>query len=136
MAIVKLVARVLFAVFFIVAGVSHFTNEAFFTAIVPPYLPWPVALVYISGVAEIILGALLLITRLSTLAGWGLIALLLAVFPANVHMAINPQLYPTTSPAALWIRLPLQGVLIALAYWFTRPRSVGERRLPRDASSE
>ena len=80
-----------------------------------PYLPWPVALVYISGVAEILLGTLLMLPRTSRLAGWGLIALLVAVFPANIHMALHPELYPTMSPRALWIRLPLQGVLIALA---------------------
>jgi len=117
----KLVLLVLFGAFFIVAGITHFTNQAFFTAIVPPYLPWPVALVVISGIAEIGLGVLLLIRRTSRLAAWGLIALLIAVFPANVHMAMNPQLYPDTSPTALLIRLPLQGVLIAVAYWFTRP---------------
>ena len=116
----KTVIRVLFASFFIVAGVTHFTNRGFFTSIVPPYLPWPTALVYISGVAEILLGALLMLPRMEQLAGWGLIALLIAVFPANVHMAMNSSLYPASSPAALWIRLPLQGVLIAVAYWFAR----------------
>jgi uncharacterized membrane protein len=58
------------------------------------------------------------------LAAWGLIALLLAVFPANIHMAMNPQLYPDTSYAALLIRLPLQGVMIAVAYWYTRGASI------------
>ena len=71
--------------------------------------------------AEIVLGTLLLMPATARLAGWGLIALLIAVFPANVHMAVNPDLYPATSPTALWIRLPLQGVLVALAYWFARP---------------
>lgn len=117
----KAVILVLFGAFFVVAGVTHFTNQAFFTSIVPPYLPWPVALVVISGVAEIALGVLLLVRRTSRLAAWGAIALLVAVFPANLHMAMNPQLYPATSPTALLIRLPLQGVLIAVAYWFTRP---------------
>ncbi len=117
----KAVILVLFGAFFVVAGVTHFTNQAFFTSIVPPYLPWPVALVVISGVAEIALGVLLVVRRTSRLAAWGAIALLVAVFPANLHMAMNPQLYPATSPTALLIRLPLQGVLIAVAYWFTRP---------------
>lgn len=117
----KRVLLVLFGAFFIVAGITHFTNQAFFTSIVPPYLPFPVALVVISGIAEIALGAALMVRRTSRLAAWGLIALLIAVFPANLHMAMNPQLYPTTSPTALLIRLPLQAVLIAVAYWFTRP---------------
>ena len=118
---IKTVVRFLFGASFIAAGVTHFTNEAFFTSIVPPYLPWPVAIVYVSGVAEIALGALLIVPASTALAGWGLIALLIAVFPANLHMAMNPGLYPATSPTALLIRLPVQGVLIALAYWFTRP---------------
>ena len=125
MSLIKTVVRFFFGAFFIVAGVTHFTNEAFFTSIVPPYLPWPVAIVYVSGVAEIALGVLLMIPASTALAGWGLIALLIVVFPANLHMAMNPGLYPATSPTALLIRLPVQGVLIALAYWFTRP--VGRR---------
>lgn len=118
---IKTVVRFLFGASFIVAGVTHFTNEAFFTSIVPPYLPSPVAIVYVSGVAEIALGTLLLFRATTVLAGWGLIALLIAVFPANLHMAMNPGLYPATSPTALLVRLPIQGVLIAIAYWFTRP---------------
>ena len=128
---IKTVVRVLFGAFFIVAGVTHFTNEAFFTSIVPPYLPWPVAIVYVSGVAEIALGALLIVPATTELAGWGLIALLIAVFPANLHMAMNPGLYPATSPTALLFRLPVQGVLIALAYWFTRSTGRGKERLIR-----
>src|SRR5262245_4438753 len=120
MTLFKTIVRVLFGLFFIVAGVTHFTNRDFFTAIVPPYLPWPVMLVYVSGVAEIVLGILLMVPRTTQLAAWGLIALLIAVFPANIHMFVNSQLYPDTSRTALLIRLPLQGVMIALAYWFTR----------------
>ena len=128
MSLIKTVVRFLFGAFFIVAGITHFTNEAFFTSIVPPYLPWPVAIVYVSGVAEIALGALLMIPASTALAGWGLIALLIAVFPANLHMAMNPGLYPATSPTALLIRLPVQAVLIALAYWFTRPAGRHQER--------
>lgn len=117
----SLVVRVLFAAFFVVAGVTHFTNRDFFTSIVPPYLPWPEMLVYVSGVAEIVLGVMLLVPATMRLAAWGLIALLIAVFPANIHMAMNPQLYPDVSMAALLIRLPLQAVMVAIAYWFTRP---------------
>jgi uncharacterized membrane protein len=118
MSIFKTAVRVLFGACFIVAGTTHFTNRNFFIGIVPPYLPSPAALVAISGVAEILLGALLMIPKTAGLAGWGLIALLIAVFPAYIHMAMNPGVYPTISPVALWIRLPLQGMLIALAYWY------------------
>ena len=124
--------RILFAAFFVVAGVTHFTNREFFVSIVPPYLPWPEMLVYVSGVAEILLGVMLLIPATMRLAAWGLIALLIAVFPANIHMAMNPQLYPDVSMSALLIRLPLQAVMVAIAYWFTRPnmKSTSSRRSP------
>ena|ERR1700742_2493989 len=118
---VKTVSRFIFGVLFIVAGINHFINAAFYVHIMPPYLPWHLALVYVSGVAEIALGALLLFKRWQVLAGWGLIALLIAVFPANLHMAVHHELYPDVPPLALYLRLPLQGVMIAWAYWYTRP---------------
>lgn len=94
----------------------------------PPYLPWHRELVAISGVAEIVLGALLLVRRSAVLAGWGLIGLLVGVFPANLHMATHPELYQSISPVALWLRLPVQGLLIAWAYWYTRqPRSTSAK---------
>jgi uncharacterized membrane protein len=120
--------RWLFGILFILAGLNHFRSPDFYINIMPPYLPWHRELVAISGVAEIALGALVLFPRWAAPAGWGLIALLVAIFPANVHMAMNPQLYPSISPTALWLRLPLQGLLIAWAYWYTRrPRSRKER---------
>ena len=129
----KVIVRVLFAAFFVIAGVTHFTNREFFLSIVPPYLPWPEMLVYVSGVAEIVLGVLLLVPSMMRIAAWGRIALLLAVFPANIHMAMNPQLYPGTPYSALLIRLPLQGVMIAIAYWFTRPAEVATKPFARTA---
>jgi uncharacterized membrane protein len=124
-------ARWLFGLVFIAAGILHFIRPAMFAAIVPPYLPWPAALVAISGAAEILLGAMLLYERSARAAAWGLILLLLAVYPANVHMAINSHLFPSLSPTALWVRLPLQFVLIGIAFWFTRRGS----RSPRLAAA-
>ena len=118
----RIVGRWIFALFFVTAGASHFLRPAMFVAIVPPYLPSPEALVYVSGAAEVILGTLLLVRRWSSLAGWGLIALLIAVFPANIHMAMNAAQYSSIPAWALWLRLPLQGVLIAAAYVFARSR--------------
>ncbi len=115
-------ARYLFALGFVVAGLNHFVMTAFYVSIVPPYLPWPLALVIVSGLAEIGLGALLLFQRWAPLAAWGLIALLFAVFPANLHMALHPELYPYAPVALLWLRLPLQAVLIAWAYWLSRAK--------------
>ena len=117
---VHVIAKFLFGAFFIGAGLNHFVNTDFYLHIMPPYLPWHLPLVHASGVAEITLGALLLFRRWSKIAAWGLILLLIAVFPANLHMAVNAQLYPQFSPILLWLRLPLQGLLIAWAYLYTR----------------
>jgi uncharacterized membrane protein len=117
---VRPIMGVLFGAFFVFAGTTHFTNRDFFVSIVPPYLPGAEALVAISGVAEIALGLSLWVPRWSRLAAWGLVALLVAVFPANLHMWMHPEQYPTIAPAALLWRLPLQGVLIAWAYWLTK----------------
>ena len=118
----KALTRYLFGGFFVLAGANHFINPDFYVGIMPPYLPWHRELVALSGVAEIALGALLLFRRWAVLAGWGLIALLVAVFPANIHMTMHPELYPSLSPVALWLRLPVQALLIAWAYWYTRSK--------------
>ena len=102
----------LFGLAFVAAGANHFWNPDPYVAIMPPYLPWPLLLVYLSGAAELLLGALLLVPRFRFRAAWGLVALLVAVFPANLHMAFNPELFPTIPPLALWLRLPFQAVLI------------------------
>lgn len=116
------ITRYIYGACFIAAGANHFIHTPFYVSIMPAYLPWPLALVYISGIAEIGLGGLLLFERWSRSAAWGLIALLIAIFPANIHMALHPELYPWASPLGLWLRLSLQGALIAWAYWYTRPR--------------
>jgi uncharacterized membrane protein len=118
---IKLTLKYLFAAFFVLAGANHFVNTAFYLKMMPPFLPWHLRLVQLSGVFEIVLGATLLIPKFTRVAAWGLIALLLAVFPANIQMALNHSLYPEYSVAALWLRLPLQFVLLAWAYWYTSP---------------
>lgn len=116
----KTLLRYLLGLLFMAAGINHFWHTAFYVAMMPPYLPLHLALVYLSGAAEISLGALLLFSRWQMLAGWGLIALSVAVFPANVHMALHPQLFPEFSPMGLWLRLPLQGVVVAWVWCYTR----------------
>lgn len=116
----RMVMKLLFALIFITAGLNHFRDPEFYLRIMPPYLPWPSALHRIAGFFEIVLGMMLLISKYQSLAAWGLIALLIAVFPANIHMAINHQLYPDLSVISLWLRLPLQFVLIAWAWWYTK----------------
>jgi len=105
-------------------GVTHFAWAEPFLRIMPDALPFPLALVYLSGGFEITCGLGLLHPRTRTVAAWGLVLLYLAVFPANVNMAINEiQLTADgTLPVwTLWARLPLQLGFIAVAYWITRP---------------
>ena len=115
----KIGLKYLFAAIFIFAGINHFRDPEFYLRIMPPYLPWPSALHLTAGFFEAVLGVMLLIPRVQKLAAWGLIALLLAVYPANIHMAVHHELYQL--PMIFhWIRLPLQFVLIAWAWWFTK----------------
>lgn len=113
---------------YVVAGVLHFVAPRVYTQIVPPGLPRPLALVYLSGIAEIVLGIGVLFQRTRRAAAWGLVALLVAVFPAHVYMATHdvviegvPEWAREPSDAATWARLPLQGVLVCWAWWYTRP---------------
>jgi uncharacterized membrane protein len=122
MRILKTLSRYLFATFFVGAGFMHFANPDFYLKIMPPYLPWHLELVYASGVAEILLGAMLMFNNLQRIAGWGLILLLVAVFPANIYVYQHQaELFPEVSPLLHLLRLPLQGLLILWAFWYTRP---------------
>jgi uncharacterized membrane protein len=127
-ATLKLLLKYSFGLWFALAGLYHFVNPAFYLRMMPPYLPWHLFLVYLSGFFEVMLGLLLFVPKYTRLAAWGLIALLVAVFPANVYMAFNPQLFPAIPPAALWLRLPLQAVFIAWAYLFTNGNRANKRR--------
>lgn len=118
----KRALRVLLAVAMGVVGVLHFTSPAGFVRIVPAFLPAPLALVYVSGAFEILGGVGLLVDRVHRAAAIGLIALYVAVFPANINMAVNDiAMGDGHIPAwALWLRLPFQAVFIAWAYWLSR----------------
>jgi uncharacterized membrane protein len=110
------------AVCMVVAGILHFVQTEPFVRIVPDFLPAPAALVYISGVIEIFLGIGLLIPATQKLSAWGLVALFIAVYPANLNMAFN-HIHIDGVPDGWWfqaIRLPFQFVLIAWAYWLTK----------------
>ena len=109
-------SRALLALLFVAAGLNHFRSTALYVSIMPPYLPFPLALVYLSGLAEIAGGVGVSVPQTRRAAGWSLLALLIAVFPANIYMATDkvvPDSYQIPA-LLLWARLPLQFVLI---YW-------------------
>ena len=119
---IKTLLRWLLTIFMVGAGANHFVAPDTYVSMMPAVLPAPLALVYISGVAEMVGGLGLVLPATRKLAAWGLVALYVAVFPANLNMAINHlPLGKSEIPSwALWARLPLQGVLIAWAWWLTR----------------
>ncbi len=113
------------------AGAAHFLKPDYYLRIMPPWIPMHLTMIYVSGFFEILFGAMVLPVKTRRLAGWGLIALLIAVFPANIHMALHPEIVPAKTEASSfskragtkrfrpsipawvgWARLPLQAVLI------------------------
>lgn len=123
---VQSIGVVLAAIFYIVAGTLHFIKPDAYLRIMPPYIPWHLVMVRISGGFEILGGLGLLVPQTRRAAAWGLVALLIAVFPANVYMATNPiDAGAASIPSVLtWGRLPLQLLLIWWLLWCTRPRLV------------
>tara|TARA_B100000700_G_scaffold291886_1_gene351305 strand:- start:95 stop:469 length:375 start_codon:yes stop_codon:yes gene_type:complete len=103
--------------FYLSIGIKHFTDPNWFVRIVPPILPYKIELVYISGFFEVILGILLVINHTRYYAGIGLIILLIAVYPANIYLALTNGAALDTTPFIAWGRLPFQFVFIGLAYW-------------------
>jgi len=111
--------RILLGLAFAVVGILHFTHVSIFLSIMPPYLPWHLELVYISGFFEIIGGIGLLYPPTRETARWGLLALLVAVYPANIHMLVN-EVYiegMTQSKWILWGRMPMQFLMAFGVYW-------------------
>ena len=115
---------VIAAMSYIAAGALHFARPEFYLKTMPPYIPWHSAMVQISGACEILGGLGLLFPMTRRAAAWGLVALLIAVFPANIYMATNPVEAGAGSiaPAILWGRLPLQAVFIWWVMWCTKQR--------------
>ncbi|MBD2699507.1 DoxX family protein [Spirosoma sp. BT702] len=106
------------ALIYIAAGTNHFINPKTYLSIMPPYIPAHALMVQLSGVAEVVLGIGLLFPQTRSLAAWGLILLLIAVFPANIYMVTSNRF--RKFPLWLrWLRLPLQAVLIWWAYQYT-----------------
>lgn len=113
-------SRSLLSLGFVTAGFLHFVKPDGYVDMVPDYLPAHLALVLVSGAAEIAGGIALLVPKYRALAGKGLILLLVAVFPANLDMALHAERH-SIPPALLWARLPLQAVLIWWVHWASRP---------------
>jgi|TARA_B100001093_G_C26676653_1_gene948577 uncharacterized membrane protein len=109
------------AAFFINVGIDHFINPDFYLSIMPPAFPLHLEAVYISGLFEVLGGLGVLIPRFRKFSGWGLIALLIAVYPANIYMALTPEAFPDVPLSALYIRLVFQFIFFYWAYLVTRP---------------
>ncbi|HIB73723.1 MAG TPA: DoxX family protein [Candidatus Marinimicrobia bacterium] len=117
---IKTLSIILMTLFYIMAGTNHFINPDWYVRIVPPILPFKTAIVYISGILEIILGTLLIFPKTRFIASWGLILLLVAVYPANIYVALTNGEVMDTTPLIAWGRLPFQFVFIGLAYWHSK----------------
>jgi len=120
---IKTILRYVLVVFYVVAGANHFLQPDVYVPMMPPYLPWHRALIFVSGAAELGLGLAMLSPTLRPAAAWGLILLLIAIFPANLHIALHDvPLFGNTEGFGVWnwVRLPFQAVFIAWAWWYTR----------------
>jgi uncharacterized membrane protein len=114
----RIALRWALAAFFTAAGLNHFREPGLYAGMMPPWLPWPSALIAVSGVCEVLGGIGILARPTRRAAAWGLVALLAAVFPANLHVALMGRMPGfTLSPAVLWLRLPFQPVLAAAVLW-------------------
>ncbi len=118
----KKVSLIIMSIFYIVAGINHFINPAFYKKIMPSYIPWHIQFIYTSGILEIVFGILIIPSVTRKAAAWGIIILLVAIFPANVYMATNNWDEDNPNLWILILRLPLQFLLIWWAYSFTKDK--------------
>ena len=128
----KLASLVLLAFFYVVAGINHFANPDFYRPMMPPVLPAHDLLIWVAGLAELTLGVGVLIPDTRRWAAWGIIALLIAIVPANIYIAVHdiPLGGGSEGAGALnWARVAFQPVLMLWAWWYTWPEPV------QDASS-
>lgn len=121
MKFVKHGTRYLLGVLFILAGINHFVNPDFYTKLMPPYLPLHYGLVILSGITEVIAGAMLFYRPVIKLGAWGIVAMLVIFLTVHVHMIVHAELYPDVPLWGLWLRFILQFLFIAWAWWYTRP---------------
>ncbi len=120
--IAKYILIIISSIFYVLVGIKHFIDPNFFLAIVPPYLPYHLELVYISGIFEILFGVMILFPKYRYWGSVGLILLLIAVFPANIYLFQSVEAQKAigaTQEIATW-RLPVQGIFILVAYWIRK----------------
>jgi len=120
--IAKSILIIISSIFYIIVGIKHFIDPNFFIAIVPPYLPYQLEIVYISGFFEILFGIMIIFPKYRFYGAVGLILLLIAVFPANIYLALSKEAQEAIGASqqiAIW-RLPIQGLLIWTAYWIRK----------------
>lgn len=118
----KSILIVISSIFYTIVGIKHFIEPDYFLSIIPPYLPFHLELVYISGFFEILFGLMILFPKYRYYGSIGLILLLIAVFPANIYLAQSKEAQEaigTSQQIAIW-RLPIQGILIWIAYWIRK----------------
>ena len=112
------------SIFYINIGIKHFTDPAWFLNIIPPtFISYGLEMIYVSGFFEILFGILLLFKKYRKIAAYGLILLLIAVYPANIYLAFNndaQKLIDISSFVASWVRLPMQFIFLGLAYWHSK----------------
>ncbi len=116
----------LMGLFYVVAGINHYVHPAMYLAVMPPYIPWPLGMVYVTGIAEVLGGIGVMIpdgfvfSRTRAGAAWGVVALLICIWPVHINMCLHPGMFPGVPLWAIWVRLPLQIPLIAWAWLYTR----------------
>lgn len=120
--IAKYILIIISSIFYVLVGIKHFIDPNFFLAIVPPYLPYHLELVYISGLFEILFGVMILFPKYRYWGSVGLIILLIAVFPANIYLfqSVEAQKAIGATQEIATLRLPVQGIFILVAYWIRK----------------
>ncbi len=120
----RMIGRSVVFVWFFLGGIGHFVLTKAFVSVVPPYVPFPLEMVYFTGVCEIAGALALLYKPLRQIAGWCLIVLAICVTPVHIQMLIEADKYQSLGPAVLWVRLAIQAVLIWVTWSVTKPRTV------------
>ncbi len=121
--LIQRIALYAMATLYILAGLNHFRVPEFYLRLMPPYIPEHQLMILLSGIAELTLGILLLFKRTRKLASWGIIAMLLVFFSVHIYMLQERHtVFADVSEAILWIRIPLQFILIYWAFWVGKIR--------------